>query len=70
MVDNADASCSNLQLGQSAQLASAASPPRMLVGMSGGPEGWGPGHLGAHGRVSGRVFIYAWNVRRFRDRFD
>lgn len=30
----------------------------------------GPGYLDADGRVRGRVFIYAWDDRRFRDRFE
>jgi hypothetical protein len=30
----------------------------------------GPGYLDADGRVRGRVFIYAWDDRRFRDHFE
>lgn len=30
----------------------------------------GPGYLDASGRLRGRVFIYAWDDRRFRDRFE
>lgn len=52
MVDDAGENGSNLQLGQSVHLASAASPPRTLIGVPGGPEGWGPGQARHHYRDS------------------